>query len=690
MAQFERVWEALLHASRDYATDNRGDVGSWVRKAVMEGMERILFAWRLARSTAGRVQELRRALRGLPLQQQPAAQLETLHLLLCTPDPMLVHATESSGSSSSSSTASALHWDAHYDICSAQYVSGYGNITGYGAGLRILPGGGGGLGHLSATPGAHITSNGHLVGASVLVGEWGVGCLAAVAAGGDLARVTFPPRSCGAACFPYSGGGVFPVAALRHAPRGAAIEAARAAAATAPSTAAAASSSSSSLTPFAATSIFLLPPSVAALDAFLPPAAVAAAVQALLRGAGEKLDLMRAVAGDALCRALSLLPHNLPALAGVERLEELRAVFSDSGRGAAEGATAEQQEEGGEEEREEGSPAAAAAAASPLAPSTTSAIQWSIPHQCYPRLMALLSIPGAPFTGALMEGLSVSVGGLSESVVKSSRAALCAWASEARRGGAQAALLAVVSSLCTLLKPRAKLPWEMSRREEGGGGGSGSGSSYDPSLNRWFLSIMGGGSGGKGSTHSTLATPPQAAASAEAANPATHRVDVRMVVPALRTLEALLSCGSLDEAEGGSSSSSSSSSAAEEEGSSWAAALVALVRKRLLSGKEDVPRVLATTAVMLGLLGFPAAKEAALATVLDVLAHPFPLLRRSAAEKLYVKLLGGGAGEGTQQSECGERGSGHAQWEGALAAHCSHSLYTRTHTRSHPFACRHV
>ncbi|RYE95755.1 MAG: hypothetical protein EOO41_05315 [Methanobacteriota archaeon] len=40
--QFQVAWDAIMCATHDYATDNRGDVGSWVRKAACEGVERVL------------------------------------------------------------------------------------------------------------------------------------------------------------------------------------------------------------------------------------------------------------------------------------------------------------------------------------------------------------------------------------------------------------------------------------------------------------------------------------------------------------------------------------------------------------------------------------------------------------------------------------------------------------------------
>jgi hypothetical protein len=73
-----------------------------------------------------------------------------------------------------------------------------------------------------------------------------------------------------------------------------------------------------------------------------------------------------------------------------------------------------------------------------------------------------------------------------------------------------------------------------------------------------------------------------------------------------------------------------------------------------MASKEDVPRVLAASSVFLGLLSFnedaaagSAAQTgprgpvvpAALICLLDLLGHPFPRVRKSVAEQMYVRLL---------------------------------------------------
>ncbi len=349
---------------------------------------------------------------------------------------------------------------------------------------------------------------------------------------------------------------------------------------------------------------------------------------------GEKLDLLRAVAGDALCRSFAGLPPPLQPPPGLPAhcVDAISRVFpaptlkeeagEEEGEGEGEGADGE----GGDGAGAAGGGAArgrgaAAAARVPAA----SLIQWSIPHQCFARLTPLLSVPGGPFTPPLMEGLAVSVGGLSESVVKHSGAALSAWAAEAARGGDGAGLQAVAAALAALLRTRPRMAWEAAAAGGGGGGGGGGGSGggFDPSLSRWFQSILGAGAkkGGAGDGGAKLV--PMVST--------THKVDARVIVPALRTLDTLLTTGALQRGMG------------DAEGRAWAVEVGSLVRKRLLTGKEDVSRVLASSAVLLGLLDWAGPpRAAALATLCDLLGHPYPLVRKTVAERAYVKLLTSG------------------------------------------------
>lgn len=97
-------------------------------------------------------------------------------------------------------------------------------------------------------------------------------------------------------------------------------------------------------------------------------------VQGLVRLAGEKLDLVRSCAGA----ALSALVHNTSGkygLRGVPLLAQLRAVVPKD-----------------------------------------DVLNWAAAGECFPQLVRLLDLP--PYVDAVLTGLVTSVGGLSESVVR--------------------------------------------------------------------------------------------------------------------------------------------------------------------------------------------------------------------------------------------------------------------------------
>jgi hypothetical protein len=622
--QMKKVWSALLDATRDYATDNRGDVGSWVRKAALESLERVFV---VLQASAWRYTAVQAALGTLRTASAPAAArvaaAEEVHLLLASSDP-----TCAAGGG-----ASRLE--------SLQHASGYGNITGYGAGIRLLPGGD----PIHARVDAPVSAGGVPVGKGVAT-PYGVGVLRAVHSAGSVCEVAFPPQTLGAAYFPYG-------SALIGSPR--------VKAAAAPVSLAAESSSSAAET--APSSVALLLPrlapggSSAALVAvpaedvsgFITPDMTTAGICVLLRQASEKLDLLRAVAGDALCRLIHL-PRPLPPIPGLLHRERLAEVFPEPNwRGSAGGKDDfGEEDEGAGEERESvaagGADAAApgadgaAAAEAPAAPKTgagagAGTVQWAIPHQCFPRLVQILGVPS--YTAALLEGMATAVGGLSESVVKHSTVALSAWADETKKAGdgaaPNAALVLVAEAIMILLVPRPRLAWEL----EGGPATAGSSSSsssaadgFDPSLSRWFKDILGTSSGTPAGGR--LAVVGDAALAAVATGPAvvnaTTKVEVRLIVPALRTAEVLLSRGAFD--------------TLVPPASTFPSELLALTRRRVTMARDDVARVMAAGAVYLGLLPFAdKVRVNAVVALLDLLGHPFPRVRKSIAEKLYIRLL---------------------------------------------------
>jgi len=357
--------------------------------------------------------------------------------------------------------------------------------------------------------------------------------------------------------------------------------------------------------------------------------------------------LMRAVAGDALCRLLQL-PRPIPQFTGIPQRSRLEEVFPEpnwnagekqlSGTLSAETDDFGVEDEGAGEDDDKGQSTVVEAtdpSAQPIlsaessialtttGPRSSSLIQWAIPHQCFPRITQLLGLK--EYTPSLVEGLVTAVGGLSESVVKHSSAALTAWAAEARKAGALKTedLAVVADALLLLVKPRPKLSWELSSNAGQSGtdvSSSGSSQGFDPSLQRWFKEILGGGGGSKSGSHVSAAIPTGVDITA------THRVDVRVIVPALRTTDILLASGGLD--------------ALQPSLFSWPLDMLVMVRRRVEKSREDVGRVLAAAGLYLGLLHFspPASHNAALA-ILDLLCHPFPRVRKTTADKLYVRLL---------------------------------------------------
>ena len=374
-----------------------------------------------------------------------------------------------------------------FDIPAAQRVSGYGNITGYGAGARLLsPTAGSGGGSVAALASARhdspITFEGLLVGSSVHT-AWGVGLLVRVIAAGALGEVAFPAQTLGAACFPYCGHtAIIPSTALRAVPCGAAgIAALEASCGSSASEAAASAAVATSIVrarfggPGAGALVsVVLPrgsdevaaacgaPSASALPLLplAPPARelLSITLDVLLRAVGEKLDLLRAVAGDALGRLLHLPPPLPPLyeLGGAHRAvlvsvfpPPMMSMLTHHAKGGAgvisttwgvgEGEGEGEEEGEGEGAGEEGNNLTAARGANGGAAAESngggvvdgsgSSVQWGIPHQCFSRLMPLLNAKNSsgeeggatsPFALPLLEGLASSIGGLSESVVKHS------------------------------------------------------------------------------------------------------------------------------------------------------------------------------------------------------------------------------------------------------------------------------
>ena len=627
--QLAKVWDALLNATRDYATDNRGDVGSWVRKAAIESLERIAVLLQAA------IWQKRAITRNISLLRgyinEGKSEKYTLAVAAAEELRILVSNDPSAASGSGVSRLELL-----------QHTSGYGNITGYGAGVRLLAGSDGSA--LYNRIDATVADNGLCRGQSVN-SVYGIGVISAVSAGRTLCDVEFPKSSLGRACFPYGQ---------------ASIGTARLFAGIAKDTAIAcgiveedcSTSEKKRLDGFLALISLGLSQSWVTLPIddvtnFMTDVMLLKMINALLRQASEKLDLMRAVAGDALCRLLQL-PRPIPQFVGIPQRNRLEEVFPEPNWQAGEKQTTEifsseldfgVEDEGAGEDNETiqsltlvetvtEQPSTEPTITLTVGPRSSSLIQWAIPHQCFPRITQLLGLK--EYTPSLVEGLVTAVGGLSESVVKHSSAALTTWASEARKGGETRTqdVAVVADALLLLVKPRPKLSWELSSLNNDKASldpstlssSASSGQGFDPSLQRWFKEILGGGGSVKSGSHASATIAPSIDITA------THRVDTRVIVPALRTTDILLASGGLD--------------ALQPPVFTWPIDMLVMVRRRVEKSREDVGRVLAAAGLYLGLLHFspPASHNAAIA-ILDLLCHPFPRVRKTTADKFYVRLL---------------------------------------------------
>ena len=216
---------------------------------------------------------------------------------------------------------------------------------------------------------------------------------------------------------------------------------------------------------------------------------------------------------------------------------------------------------------------------------------WSAPSVSFPRLVPLL--PLAPYTGPMMAGLVLSVGGLTESVVRHSAAALTAFLTPAP----PATVKLVGDSLLAVL-------WQ-------------------------------------------------------------YRGQARVVVPALKTVELLLTQALLD-------------------GLGVEVEATAAFMRRLCERCEkeasqsiNVPKLLQVAAVLAALLGFSAqgaggeggegraavvgARRRVLAALVGLVGHEYPKVRRVAAEALYGVWLQG-EDEEVMRELVGEGGDDEGEW----------------------------
>ena len=146
----------------------------------------------------------------------------------------------------------------------------------------------------------------------------------------------------------------------------------------------------------------------------------------------EKIDSVRSCAGSLLQRLVVAAPRALP----LPEHDALASIFPPL---AAATATTAGAEEGEEAEAAEGA---------------QRAIDWAVPLVSFPLLSQLLGLE--TYRGAVIAGLALSVGGLTESTVKASKACLLAWARSAQLGGKRRELDAAFGALLGELTKHAR------------------------------------------------------------------------------------------------------------------------------------------------------------------------------------------------------------------------------------------
>lgn len=494
-AELKPTLRTLLRCTRDYATDTRGDVGSWVRRAAITSLHRVTTCALAA-----------------PLAAQQGSPTYRSVLTNATPLAGLTvagaragEAGERGGDSSDSIVSAALQ-----------------NVTTQ---VPVLPDG---------TP---------------VVTPYGTGTALHPVAGGAAYEVSFPPRV--APLFPY-GSAVLPSADVSPLPAH--------------------------------------PPSPAAPAAapLLDADAVTAVVAALLRLLGEKLDVVRSVAGSTLARLLhcDTLTHATTTQGlHVPALQQLREAFPAPAASA-------------------GTPEATGAGTG-TATAPPVAVNYSLPHHTFPRLVPLLGTP--TYTHHIMQGLCLSVGGLSESVVKHSAAALRSWAGACARAGDTASLAAATAALLFMLRGDRPKP-----AVEGGAAAPVKGEAPPaPPLLEALPDLP----------------PVDVVVPASDSLGAGYKVAVKTVLPTLTTLDVLLGTKAL--------------LLLSPPHHTFALHALPLLRYRTMRSK-DPRRVMAAAGVVLGLMPFPdPVGPAAAVTALDLLGHPFPKVRHTMATRLYQATLTG-------------------------------------------------
>eukprot|EP00741_Cyanophora_paradoxa_P003051 tig00000663_g2963.t1 len=286
-----------------------------------------------------------------------------------------------------------------------------------------------------------------------------------------------------------------------------------------------------------------------------PPGLVQDAFGALLKQLAEKIDRVRRVAGEVLHR---LLHAREPAVPGVPHRAELEEIFpaEECGPGAG--------------------------------------MNWAAPGATFPRVVRALALPA--YASPVLSGLVVSVGGLTESLVRHSWAALAA----------HAAAAAARSPDGPAVRPPRRGAGHGGAGVRRGGAGQGAAGRLAGSLVEVLERHAGTSASSSPPSRPRPRHPPRAPSSSRPSAP--------------QTLDLLLTGHHLDALP-----------------AAGAAGVAERVRREVAASKEIV-KCMAAAPVLAGLLRFEEpARGAALAGLLGLLRGRFPKARRLAAAELVAR-----------------------------------------------------
>jgi Tubulin folding cofactor D C terminal len=578
-AQLSRAWDALHAATHDYATDNRGDVGSWVRKAALEGMEKVVLAMTETVATETATQEL------LAASHSASTSTETMR-----------HKLASLSAATPSLVASLLFQHQHQQPSSAK------------KGKATL-----------------ITAKGGLpLGARVVVGQHSTeGVVTKLVASGTVCEVSGLE---GSPSFPYG----------RALVRAEALSLAAQRESGSPAVAVVSNDAPSS---FLRT---FLSDRYRMSEQFVGAALrIACEKLDLLRGLAAEVLSRVAHSGSLLATGCGIA--HLDALKRAFHFHHgqssLAAHDDEQGQDDEESSL----HDDGESHHSTSAAPPPSSLAAAVAELSAIESESNIFARVVPLLAVghdgnedSTSNDDDRFIYSqhILAGLVTAVGGLSESVVKQASKALCDWCikvstSSGTSAGA-AAVATVARTITAFLHPRPTRLWDLhvdgAMPAGTASASAGAGASLEPhdvAMAKWFKQILGVSSGVSSSSSS----------SGGSSRSGGGKLDYRLLTPAIKTLDvvarhepvmlALLSAGG-GGAEEEIIRAASNRAYASSQDAARISAVADLCLTFLGAGSSSSITTFATSAVTL---------------LLDVLGHPFPKLRRQTAEKLYVRLL---------------------------------------------------